>query len=408
MRLAFSRIGTGSNWWRSAIGTPRASARSRTRLASRASTPTPRPCSPPSAPTCSVSPPRRRCGSSSSSSGCGMAFVRSRSRSRSRSRWPTPGALSRSARAASQAVVCHQLKHAGHWRRIKQIVEEGGIGEIRSFHATARPSMLRVGTHLVDAMLWLGGGMQATSVHGQAQGRLAYLEDHPCPDHAAGVVEFASGVRGFLEIGSLAPRHLDEGDFWGDVAVTVRGARGHARVVLGGGWEAVTRWSGGRVETGPADVSPGEPEHMRLLADWLDDPAAGASVKSRDELPRLRDPDGPRAVERSSAAASIYPSPGLLKPSWSDSGMRFQRTSVRPPGLHRDRAPSGDQALWRSPRARRRVDRGAVPAPSTCCWARVARANRRSCDSSSVSCAGRGRSAGRRDARDRVHAGRGW
>lgn len=174
-----------------------------------------------------------------------------------------------------QAVVCHQLKHAGHWRRIKQIVEEGGIGEIRSFHATARPSMLRVGTHLVDAMLWLGGGMQATSVHGQAQGRLAYLEDHPCPDHAAGVVEFASGVRGFLEIGSLAPRHLDEGDFWGDVAVTVRGARGHARVVLGGGWEAVTRWSGGRVETGPADVSPGEPEHMRLLADWLDDPRRG-------------------------------------------------------------------------------------------------------------------------------------
>jgi len=131
-----------------------------------------------------------------------------------------------------KAVVCHQLKHAGHWRRIKQIVEEGGIGEIRSFHATARPSMLRVGTHLVDAMLWLGGGMRATSVHGQAQGRLAYLEDHPCPDHVAGVVEFASGVRGFLEIGSLAPRHLDEGDFWGDVAVTVRGARGHARVVV--------------------------------------------------------------------------------------------------------------------------------------------------------------------------------
>ena len=171
-----------------------------------------------------------------------------------------------------KAVVCHQLKHAGHWRRVKQIVEEGGIGEIRSFHATARPSMLRAGTHLVDAMLWLGAGMRATSVFGQAQGRKAYLEDHPCPDHVAGVVEFASGARGFLEIGSLAPRHLDDGDFWGDVAVTVRGALGYARVVLGGGWEAVTRRSGGRVETGPADISPGEPEHMRLLADWLDDP----------------------------------------------------------------------------------------------------------------------------------------
>ena len=170
-----------------------------------------------------------------------------------------------------KAVVCHQLKHAGHWRRVKQIVEEGGIGEIRSFHATSRPSMLRAGTHLVDAMLWLGAGIRATSVLGQAQGRKAYLEDHPCPDHVAGVVEFSSGARGVLEIGSLAPRHLDEGDFWGDVAVTVRGPEGYARVVLGGGWEAVTRRSGGRIETGPADISPGEPEHMRLLADWLDD-----------------------------------------------------------------------------------------------------------------------------------------
>jgi len=170
-----------------------------------------------------------------------------------------------------KAVVCHQLKHAGHWRRVKQIVEEGGIGEIRSFHATGRPSMLRAGTHLVDAMLWLGAGTRATSVLGQAHGRKAYLEDHPCPDHVAGVVEFASGARGLLEIGSLAPRHLDDSGFWGDVAVTVRGAEGYARVVLGGGWEAVTRWSGGRVESGPADISPGEPEHMRLIADWLDD-----------------------------------------------------------------------------------------------------------------------------------------
>ena len=171
-----------------------------------------------------------------------------------------------------KAVVCHQLKHAGHWRRVKQIVEGGDIGTIRCLHATARPSMLRAGTHLVDAMLWLGGESRAQWVLGQAHGRLAYREDHPCPDHVAGVVEFTSAARGVLEIGSLAPRNLDDRDFWGDVAVTVWGSEGYARVVLGGGWEAVTRRSGGRVEAGPSDNSPGEPEHMRLLADWLDDP----------------------------------------------------------------------------------------------------------------------------------------
>ena len=170
-----------------------------------------------------------------------------------------------------RAVVCHQLKHGSHWRRVKEIVEDGGVGEIRLLHATARPSMLRVGTHLVDAVLWLGGA-RARSVLGQAQGGAAYEEDHPCPDHVAGIIELDSSARAVLEIGSLAPRQLDEGDFWQDVAVTVWGTHGFARVVMGAGWQAVTRGSGGRLETGPADPSPGEPEHLRLLADWLDDP----------------------------------------------------------------------------------------------------------------------------------------
>jgi predicted dehydrogenase len=171
-----------------------------------------------------------------------------------------------------KAVVCHQLKHASHWRRVKQIVESGGIGEIRYLHATARPSMLRVGTHLVDAMLWLSAEPRASWVLGHAHGCLAYLEDHPCPDHVAGVVEWESGALAVLEIGSLAPHNLDDGQFWGDVAVTAWGSEGYARVVLGGGWEAMTRQSNGRVESGPPDTSPGEPEHLRLLADWLDYP----------------------------------------------------------------------------------------------------------------------------------------
>src|SRR6266487_2003272 len=143
-------------------------------------------------------------------------------------------------------------------RRIVTLCGDGGdIGAIRSFHATARPSMLRVGTHLVDAVLWLGAGARATWVLGQAHGRAAYLEDHPCPDHVAGIVELATGVRGVMEIGSLAPRHLDEANFWEDVTVTVQGSEGYARVVLGSGWEAMTRRSGGRTESGSADSSPG-------------------------------------------------------------------------------------------------------------------------------------------------------
>jgi len=172
-----------------------------------------------------------------------------------------------------KAVVCHQLTHAAHWRKVKEIVDGGEIGRVRTIHAAARPSMLRVGTHLVDAMLWLSGGPRALWADGRACGSRAYLEDHPCPDHLAGVVGLSVGARGILEIGSLAPRRLPEGEFWSDVAVTVTGEDGWARVGLGEGWQALTRQAGGRLERGPLDPTPGEAEHLRLLADWLDDPA---------------------------------------------------------------------------------------------------------------------------------------
>jgi hypothetical protein len=94
-----------------------------------------------------------------------------------------------------------------------------------------------------------------------------------CPDHAAGIVELDSGARAVLEIGSLAPRHLDDGDFWQDLAVTVWGTHGFARVVLGAGWQAVIRGSGGQVQTGPTDSFPGEPEHLRLRDALSQEPA---------------------------------------------------------------------------------------------------------------------------------------
>jgi predicted dehydrogenase len=177
------------------------------------------------------------------------------------------------AAAGVKGVICHQLRHGAHWQRAKKIVEGGAIGDVRSVHATARPSMLRVGTHLVDCALWLTGAEQVHWVIGQAVGTTSYDDDHPGPDHLAGMAELDGAIRAVFEIGSLAPRELDEEGFWGDVAVTVLGTEGWVRVVLGAGWWASSRWSRGQVECGPADPSPQEARHLALLADWLDDPA---------------------------------------------------------------------------------------------------------------------------------------
>jgi predicted dehydrogenase len=171
-----------------------------------------------------------------------------------------------------QLVVCHQLKYAAHWQRVKALVDAGELGEVHTLHATARPSMLRVGTHLVDAVRWLTGGRHARWVLGQAHGTAGYAEDHPCPDHLAGIAAFEGGTRAIVECGVLAPEWVP-GDFWGDVAVTVHGSHGYARVVLGTGWQALTRTSRGALVGGPADAAPQEARLLADLADALDDPA---------------------------------------------------------------------------------------------------------------------------------------
>ncbi len=180
--------------------------------------------------------------------------------------------LARCADAGVRAVVSHQLKYAAHWQRLKALIDAGELGEIHTLHATGRPSMLRVGTHLVDHVLWLTPGRRVVWVLGQTSGAAAYGEDHPCPDHLAGVAAFDDGIRVIVECGPLAPQWAPD-DFWGDAAIAAYGSLGFARVVLGTGWQAVTRSSRGRLLAGPADVAPQEPRLVADLADWLDDPS---------------------------------------------------------------------------------------------------------------------------------------
>jgi predicted dehydrogenase len=176
------------------------------------------------------------------------------------------------ATAGVKAIVCHQLKYGTHWQKAWEIAQGGAIGEIRLLHATARPSMLRVGTHLVDAMLWLNGNQRGLWVMGQGHGTAAYAEDHPCPDHITGVIQFANGARGVLECGTLAPHLMPEEDFWLDGAVTVYGTHGYVQAGIGNGWHSLSTASGGQLLSGPSDLTPQEPRFYRDLADWLDDP----------------------------------------------------------------------------------------------------------------------------------------
>ena len=177
------------------------------------------------------------------------------------------------AAAGVKLIVCHQWRYSRLWQRTYDLVHGGEIGDVHTIHASSCPSMLRVGTHLVDYMFWLNGGHRGAWVLGQAHGVAAYGEDHPCPDHLSGVIEFTNGVRGVVDCGPLAPRLLDEDNFWEDCGITIYGTHGYVRTVLGSGLQALTRASGGAILSEPPDPSPQEGPHMRALADWLDDTA---------------------------------------------------------------------------------------------------------------------------------------
>jgi predicted dehydrogenase len=174
--------------------------------------------------------------------------------------------------AQVKMIVCHQWKYQTHWQKVWELVQSGTIGDIRLIHATSRPSMLRVGTHLVDTMLWLNGGHRGAWVIGQVHGTTTYQEDHPCPDYVMGVIQFANGVRGLLECGTLAPQRMVDDDFWSDSTVTVYGT--HGAVACGGdGWRTASAASAETVMAGPCDPTPQEPRWLHELATWLDHPA---------------------------------------------------------------------------------------------------------------------------------------
>ncbi len=173
-------------------------------------------------------------------------------------------------------LVSHQQKYGNHYRRVKEMVDAGRIGELHTIHVTAQAWLMQLGTHMIDYALWLNGGVAGEWAIGQAQGTEKLSDSHPSPDYVFGQIAFANGVRCIAEFGPLAPSFLeDPGQFWLDDTLTAYGSHGYARVIVGKGWEALTKDSGGELLSGPGCFNPTEeqPRYLKDLADWLDDDA---------------------------------------------------------------------------------------------------------------------------------------
>ncbi len=174
--------------------------------------------------------------------------------------------------AGVKTVVSHQLKYGEHFQKVKELIASGALGRIQTVYGTTLGWLLQMGTHVVDYCRYFNGEAEAEWVFGQVTGSEKLTDSHPSPHFALGEIQFSNGVRGIVEIGSLAQDVPEVEYFWHKVRIGAQGTEGFAEALIGGGWRAVTRHSGG-VVSGPGswNAQHDQPLYIRDIALWLDD-----------------------------------------------------------------------------------------------------------------------------------------
>ena len=169
-----------------------------------------------------------------------------------------------------KAVVSHQHRYGVHYRKVKEIAESGALGRINTVYATATGWMTHMMTHMLDYMGWYNGYADAEWVMGQAAGKGKMNDNHPSPDYVTGIVQYANGVRGYVECGAGAPDQPEVAKWWGKNCIGIKGTEGFAEVLTNGGWRAVTK-DGVQQGEGAMNYELDMPPYVREMAEWLDD-----------------------------------------------------------------------------------------------------------------------------------------
>jgi predicted dehydrogenase len=172
--------------------------------------------------------------------------------------------------AGVKTVVSHQHRYGHHYQKVDEIIRSGAVGRVHTVYGHSVGWMLHLFTHLVDYMRWYNGNAEAEWVMGQAAGRGKLSDNHPSPDHVAGIIHFANGVRGYVESGAGAPDVPEVDYWWRKNRVGVLGTDGFAEVLTGAGWRAVTK-HGAQSGEGCMNYDLDMPPYVEDIARWLDD-----------------------------------------------------------------------------------------------------------------------------------------
>ena len=170
-----------------------------------------------------------------------------------------------------KSVQSHQRKYNVQFKKVKQIIDSGALGRIHTVYGTATGWMMHMATHLADYLRFFNNEADVEWVIGQAHGREKLTDNHPSPDHLCGFIQFANGVRGILETGSLAPDVPEVEYWWRKVRIGAQGTEGFAECFVGGGWRAVTSGRGyEHSDEGTWDADHEQVPYVEDIALWLD------------------------------------------------------------------------------------------------------------------------------------------
>jgi predicted dehydrogenase len=173
-------------------------------------------------------------------------------------------------RAGTRLVVSHQRRFTPGWERARDLVAAGAIGTVAVAQGRARNGLLNVGTHLIDAMLFILGEPVATWVMAAVERQTDRFErDTPIEDRCMVLVELAGGAQLFVQNdlpGAESPGHGIDLQFTGSAGM-IETSEYSARVFTAdsGGW---------RVEFASDDVDTiggrANARQVRELIRWLD------------------------------------------------------------------------------------------------------------------------------------------
>ena len=173
-------------------------------------------------------------------------------------------------KAGVKTIVSHQHRYGEHYRKVKEVIDSGALGRVHTVYGHSTGWMMHMITHLIDYMRWYNGNAEAEWVMGQAAGKRKFADIHKSPDYIAGIIQFANGVRGYVETGAGAPDVPEVDYWWRKCRIGAQGTDGFAEVLTGGGWRAVTK-DGAVGGPGCMNYEKDMPPYIDQMADWLDD-----------------------------------------------------------------------------------------------------------------------------------------